>query len=56
MSMVYFYREVKCSGINMVRRLTMYHPDVVLAQLHSVVIAMLNEVSDLSIVLTPTIL
>ncbi|XP_069117055.1 TOG array regulator of axonemal microtubules protein 1-like isoform X2 [Argopecten irradians] len=39
--------EIKCSGINMVRRLAKYHPEVINQQLHSVVIAMLNEVKNL---------
>ncbi|XP_021373812.1 TOG array regulator of axonemal microtubules protein 1-like isoform X3 [Mizuhopecten yessoensis] len=39
--------EIKCSGINMMRRLVKYHPEVVNQQLHSVIIAMLNEVKNL---------
>ncbi|XP_033734245.1 TOG array regulator of axonemal microtubules protein 1-like isoform X1 [Pecten maximus] len=39
--------EIKCSGINTVRRLAKYHPEVINQQLHSVVIAMLNEVKNL---------
>ncbi|XP_048738201.2 TOG array regulator of axonemal microtubules protein 1-like isoform X4 [Ostrea edulis] len=39
--------EAKCSGVNTIRRLVMYHPDTVNAQLHTVVLAMLNEVKNL---------
>lgn len=39
------FREAKCGGVNTIRRLVMYHPDTVNAQLHTVVLAMLNEVS-----------
>lgn len=40
-------REAKCGGVNTIRRLVMYHPDTVNAQLHTVILAMLNEVSHL---------
>ncbi|XP_052701993.1 TOG array regulator of axonemal microtubules protein 1-like isoform X6 [Crassostrea angulata] len=39
--------EAKCGGVNTIRRLVMYHPDTVNAQLHTVVLAMLNEVKNL---------
>jgi hypothetical protein len=41
---IVFDREAKCSGVNTIRRLVMYHPETVNAQLHTVVLAMLNEV------------
>ncbi|XP_062617825.1 TOG array regulator of axonemal microtubules protein 1-like isoform X2 [Saccostrea cucullata] len=39
--------EAKCSGVNTIRRLVMYHPETVNVQLHTVVLAMLNEVKNL---------
>ncbi|XP_078314786.1 TOG array regulator of axonemal microtubules protein 1-like isoform X3 [Crassostrea virginica] len=39
--------EAKCGGVNTIRRLVMYHPDTVNAQLHTVILAMLNEVKNL---------
>ncbi|XP_064599948.1 TOG array regulator of axonemal microtubules protein 1-like isoform X2 [Liolophura sinensis] len=39
--------ETKCNGINIVRRLCKYHPDVLIAQLHTVNIALIAEVKNL---------
>jgi hypothetical protein len=37
-------REKKCHGMNMVRRIGVYHEDVAVANMHSLVIALLQEV------------
>ncbi|BFZ12426.1 hypothetical protein BsWGS_15464 [Bradybaena similaris] len=39
--------ETKCEGINMLRRLSMHHPDTVLASLHQIVLAITNEAQNL---------
>lgn len=45
---VYFnLRETKCGAINSIRRLTVYHKEVLLANLHPVIVALLTEVKNL---------
>ncbi|KAL4238308.1 hypothetical protein ACF0H5_003020 [Mactra antiquata] len=39
--------ETKCGGINSIRRLSVYHRDVLLANLHPVIVALLQEVKNL---------
>ncbi|XP_052767283.1 TOG array regulator of axonemal microtubules protein 1-like isoform X3 [Mya arenaria] len=39
--------EVKCGAINSIRRLAMYHRDVLLTNLHPVIVALLAEVKNL---------
>ncbi|GFR83234.1 protein FAM179B-like [Elysia marginata] len=39
--------EIKCEGLNMLRRLCMHHPDVVGASLHPIVLAVCNEAKNL---------
>jgi hypothetical protein len=39
------WRERKCDGINDLRRLTFHHPKVLLAQLHTFVLAIVAEVT-----------
>ncbi|KAK3737948.1 hypothetical protein RRG08_028572 [Elysia crispata] len=39
--------EIKCEGINMLRRLCLHHPDVVGASLHPIVLAICNEAKNL---------
>ena len=40
-------REIKCEGLQYVRRLVKHHADVVAAQLHSVTLAVVEEVKNL---------
>ncbi|XP_060604464.1 TOG array regulator of axonemal microtubules protein 1-like isoform X3 [Ruditapes philippinarum] len=39
--------ETKCGGINSVRRLSVYHKDVLIANLHPVIVAILGEIKNL---------
>ncbi|CAG5117603.1 unnamed protein product, partial [Candidula unifasciata] len=39
--------ETKCEGINMLRRLSLHHPDTVVASLHPIVLAITNEAQNL---------
>ncbi|XP_071163838.1 TOG array regulator of axonemal microtubules protein 1-like isoform X39 [Mytilus edulis] len=39
--------EVKCSGLNSIRRLALFHADTVTPQLHSILVATLKEVKNL---------
>ncbi|XP_052097639.1 TOG array regulator of axonemal microtubules protein 1-like isoform X14 [Mytilus californianus] len=39
--------EVKCSGLNSIRRLALFHPDTVTSQLHNILVATLKEVKNL---------
>ncbi|XP_035828901.1 TOG array regulator of axonemal microtubules protein 1 [Aplysia californica] len=39
--------EVKCEGLNMLRRLSMHHADTVQASLHAIVLVLMNEVKNL---------
>ncbi|KAI8785321.1 TOG array regulator of axonemal microtubules protein 1 [Biomphalaria glabrata] len=39
--------ETKCEGITMLRRMCVYHPDTVLASLHSITLAIVSEVKNL---------
>ncbi|KAL3873542.1 hypothetical protein ACJMK2_036642 [Sinanodonta woodiana] len=39
--------EIKCSGINMMRKLARFHPDVLRAQLHPIIILIQGEVKNL---------
>ncbi len=43
----YLYRETKMEGLNLIRRLTMSHPEESTGQMHTVVVAVLNEVKNL---------
>lgn len=42
------FREVKCSGLNSIRRLALFHPDTVTSQLHNILVATLKEVCNYS--------
>ena len=39
-----FHREMKCNGINGIRRLATYHKETLTANLHPVIVALLAEV------------
>lgn len=39
--------EMKCAGINSIRRLSVYHKDVLISNLHPVIVAILTEVKNL---------
>lgn len=38
---------MKCGGINSVRRLSVYHKDVLISNLHPVIVALLGEIKNL---------
>jgi len=40
-------RETKCGAINSIRRLTLYHKDVLISNLHPIIVALLAEVKNL---------
>ena len=40
-------REMKCEGIQGIRRLTKHHPEVLVSQLHTVTLAIIAEVRGL---------
>ncbi|XP_064623563.1 TOG array regulator of axonemal microtubules protein 1-like isoform X2 [Lineus longissimus] len=39
--------NIKCNGLNVLRRLIMYHPEVLSNQLHTVILALIAEVKNL---------
>jgi len=41
-------REKKCNAMNSIRRLSVYHEDLVVNNIHSIVLALLQEVIILS--------
>ena len=47
-TMFYFTRDIKYTGINNIRRLVVHHPDVLIQNLHSVNVAIVQEVSVLA--------
>jgi hypothetical protein len=38
------FREKKCNAMNTIRRLSVYHEDLVVNNIHSIVLALLQEV------------
>ena len=43
----YLCRETKMEGLNLIRRLVKFHPEVITDQTHTVVVAVMNEVKNL---------
>ena len=48
-------REVKCEGIQGIRRLCKHHPEVLISQLHAVTLAVIAEVRHVLTVMCPII-